>query len=54
MRDVVERQYSFMPDKGTLHCNAIFLLRMSAESSTQMQKRLYICFLDYVKAFDRV
>jgi len=50
--EVAEEQYGFMPGKGT--CNAIFLLRMLAERSIQMQKDLYICFLDCVKAFDRV
>jgi len=50
--EVAEEQYGFMPDKGTR--NAIFLLRILAERSIQMQKNEYICFLDYVKAFDKV
>ena len=50
--EVAEEQYGFMPDKGTR--NAIFLLRILAERSIQMQKNVYICFLDYVKAFDKV
>jgi len=49
---VTEEQNGFMPDKGTR--NAIFLLRILAERSIQMQKDVYICFLDYVKAFDKV
>ena len=50
--EVAEEQYGFTPDKGT--CNAIFLLRILAERSIQMQKNVFICFLDYVKAFDKV
>jgi len=49
---VAEEQYGFMPDKRTR--NAIFLLRILAERSIQMQKNVYICFLDYVKAFYKV
>ena len=41
--EVAEEQYGFMPDKGTR--NAIFLLRILAERSIQMQKNVYICFL---------
>jgi len=40
-----------MPDKGTR--NAIFLLRTLSERSIEMQKDLYVCFVDYVKAFDK-
>ena len=50
--EVVEEQYGFMPDKGTR--NAIFQLRILAERSIQMQKNVYICFLHYIKAFDKV
>ena len=34
--------------------NAIFILRMIAERSIEMQKDLYVCFIDYTKAFDKV
>ena len=50
--EVVKEQYGFVPDKGTR--NAIFLLRILAERSIQMQKNVHFCFLDYVKAFDKV
>ena len=50
--EVSEEQYGFMPDKGTR--NAIFLLRMLSERSIEMQKDLYVCFVDYVKAFDKI
>ena len=41
-----------MPDKGTR--NAIFTLRMITERCVEMQKDVYICFIDYTKAFDKV
>jgi len=50
--EVAEEQYGFTPDKGTR--NAIFVLRMLGERAVEMQKDLYVCFIDYVKAFDRV
>ena len=30
------------------------MLRMLGERAVEMQKDLYVCFIDYVKAFDRV
>ena len=50
--EISEEQFGFMPDKGTR--NAIFMLRMITERCDEMQKDLYICFIDYVKAFDKV
>ena len=41
-----------MPDKGT--GNAILVLRMLVERSTEKQKDVYVCFFDYTKAFDTV
>ena len=53
IRDKVsEVQYGFRPGKGTR--NAIFIVRMLAERAIQMRKDLYLCFVDYEKAFDRV
>ena len=34
--------------------NAIFTLRMICERSIEMQKDIYICFIDFAKAFDKV
>ena len=48
----VAEQYGFTPDKGTR--NAVFVLKMLAERAVEMQKDVYVCFIDYVKAFDRV
>lgn len=50
--EVAEEQYGFMPDKGTR--NAIFVLKILSERAIEMQKDLYVCFIDYVKAFDKV
>jgi len=44
-------QFGFRKEKGTR--NAIFVMRMLAERSIEMQN-LYVAFIDYEKAFDRV
>ena len=49
---VSEVQYGFRPGKGTR--NAMFIVRMMAERAIEMQKDLYLCFVDYEKAFDKV
>ena len=41
-----------MEDSGTR--NAIFILRMLSERAIEMQRRLYVCFIDNIKAFDKV
>ena len=41
-----------MRGKGTR--NAIFVLRMLIERAIEVKKDLYVCFVDYEKAFDRV
>jgi len=50
--EIAEEQYGFMPDKGTR--NAVFVLKNLAQRSIEMQKDLYLVFIDYKKAFDRV
>ena len=52
LHEIVPEQYGFMPDKGTE--NAIFILRMFVERSIEKQKYVYVCFIDYSKAFDTV
>ena len=42
----------FRKGKGTR--DAIFQLRMVGERALQMGKQLFLCFVDYQKAFDRV
>ena len=42
----------FRKGKGTR--DAIFQLRMISERVTEIGKKIYVCFVDYQKAFDRV
>ena len=50
--EISETQFGFMADKGTR--NAIFALRTLMERAIEVQKDLYLCFIDYSKAFDKV
>ena len=50
--EISEPQFEFMTDKGTR--NAIFSLRTLMERAIEVQKHLYLCFIDYSKAFDKV
>ena len=50
--EIAEEQYGFMPDRGTR--NAVFVLKNIAQRTIEMKKDLYLAFLDYRKAFDRV
>ena len=43
-------QFSFVKDKGTK--NAIFFLRI--ERTIELQKTIYLCFVDYEKSLDRM
>ena len=52
MHEIAPEKYGFMPDKGT--GNAIFVLRLLVERSIEQQKDVYVCFIDYRKAFDTV
>jgi len=45
-------QFGFVEDSGTR--NAIFVLRNITERAVEMQKDVYMCFIDYTKAFDKV
>ena len=51
-RHLSESQMGFRKDKGTR--DAIFQLRMVGEWALQMGKSLFLCFVDYQKAFDKV
>ncbi|GFO00845.1 endonuclease-reverse transcriptase [Plakobranchus ocellatus] len=48
----VEEQCGFVEDKGT--SNAIYILRTLIERALEVQNDVYLCFIDYTKAFDRV
>jgi hypothetical protein len=45
-------QCGFMPGKGTI--DALFMVRMLQEKYDRKNKKLYMCFVDLEKAFDRV
>ena len=47
-----EAQFGFRRRKGTR--NAILVLKMLMERAIEKQKDLYMCFVDFEKAFDRV
>jgi len=51
-RQLSESQMGFRKGKGTR--DAIFQLRMIGERALKMGRKLYLCFVDYQKAFDRV
>ena len=51
-QEVSELQSGFRPGMGTRE--GIFNLRMICERVIDLGKDLYICFIDYTKAFDRV
>ena len=50
--EISQLHFGFVPDKSTR--NAIFTLSMLAERCIEMQRDLYLCFIDYSKAFDKV
>ena len=50
--EISEEQYGFRRGKGTT--NAISNMRMLSERAVEMQKDVYLCFIDYEKAFDTV
>ena len=51
-KEVSRLQSGFRPGTGTRE--GIFNLRTICERATDVQKDVYICFIDYTKTFDRV
>ena len=49
---VDDMQFGFMPGKGTI--DALFIVRRMQEEYREKNKKLYMCFVDLEKAFDRV
>ena len=45
-------QFGFRSDFGTR--NAVFVLKNIGQRSIEMQKDIYMCLVDYTKAFDRI
>ena len=52
MVDLNEMQFGFMPKRGTM--DALFIVRRLQEEFREKDKKLYLCFVDLEKAFDRV
>ena len=52
MVKVDEMQFGFMLCKGTI--DAVFILRRLQQEYLDKEKKLYMCFVDLEKAFDRV
>ena len=55
IREIVivdDMQFGFMPGRGTI--DAVFILRRMQEEYLAKGKKLYMCFVDLEKAFDRV
>ena len=50
--EIAEEQCRFVEGKGA--SNTIFMLRTILERTLEIQKEVYLCFIDYTKAFDRV
>lgn len=47
-----QEDYYFVQNTGTR--KAIFMVRMLTDQTVPMQKNLYLCFIDYAIAFDKV
>jgi len=47
-----EEQCWFVKEKGTR--NAISVLKIQVEKSLEVNQELYLCYVDYEKAFDKV
>ena len=51
-QEIADVQCGFTEGKGTT--NAIFIMRNLMERSIEVQKDIFLCFIDYSKAFDKV
>ena len=50
--EMANEKCGFVGGKGTT--NAIYTLRIVIERPLEVQKEVYLCFIDYTKVFDRV
>ena len=50
--DMGKEQFGIIQDAGTR--NAPFALKILSERAIEMQKDLYVCFIDYIKDFNKV
>ena len=51
-QEIADVHCGFTEGQGTI--NAIFIMRNVIERSIEVQKDLYLCFIDYSKALDKV
>ena len=51
--EIAEEQCGFVKDKGTRNAIYLYMLRTLTERAIEIQKDLYLCFIDYTKAFDK-
>ena len=52
MMTFIEMLFNFMPEKGTIV--AVFIWRILLENNRARGGKLYMCFVDLDKVFDRV
>ena len=45
-------EFGFMPERGTI--DVVFILRRMQQENHVKEKKLFMCFVDLEKAFDRV
>ena len=50
--EISEEQFGFVKNSGTI--NTIFALNRLIENALEIGKDIYLCFIDYGKAFDKV
>ena len=50
--EVDEAQFGFRPGRGTRE--GIFCFNILAQKHIEVKREMYVCFIDYAKAFDRV
>ena len=50
--EISEEQFGFVKNSGTI--NAIFALNRLIENALEIGKDIYLCFIDYEKAFDKI
>ena len=50
--EIAEEQFGFSNGIGTR--DGIFAIQALCEQTIEMQKEVYVCFIDYEKAFDKV
>ena len=50
--ELSDTQFGFRPDCGTR--NAVFTLKNVCQRAIEMTNDIYLCFVDYTKAFDRI